>query len=222
MKRHCQPLTPGNKQILESYKILTRALAEYFGPGYEMVLHSLENPNSSVIEIINGHYTGRSIGSPITDLALRMLAEIEKDPHKNNITYFSQNREGAPMKSCTIAIRGEENAVIGLLCINFYTDITLSEFIAAIMPPQKILAVDRTEHFAQNLNDFYDNLVQNAIAKVDGDPNIGASNRIREIIRYLSDQHVFTLKDAVQQTAFRLGISKNTVYLHLRNIGRKK
>jgi predicted transcriptional regulator YheO len=118
------------------------------------------------------------------------------------------------MKSCTIAIRGEHNVVIGLLCINFYMNTSLSELIGAITPPQQILTVVGTEHFADNVSDLFENAIQNAIAKVEADQTISAANRTREIIHYLFHQHIFTLKDAVQQTAARLRISKNTVYLH--------
>ena len=69
-------LTATDKQILESYKIMIDGMAEYMGEGYEIILHSLQNLDRSVIKIINGHYTGREEGAPITDLALSMLSEI--------------------------------------------------------------------------------------------------------------------------------------------------
>ena len=59
--------------ILNSYIPVVEGLAAYLGPSYEITLHSLENLDHSVIKIMNGFHTGRSEGSPITDLALRML-----------------------------------------------------------------------------------------------------------------------------------------------------
>ena len=73
-------LTPTDRQILNSYALMLDGLGAYLGEGYELVLHSLESLDHSVIKIINGHYTGRKEGSPITDLALKMLGELEKDP----------------------------------------------------------------------------------------------------------------------------------------------
>ena len=61
------------------------------GEGYELVLHSLESLDHSVIKIINGHYTGRSEGSPITDLALKMLGQLEQDPSRTVSPYFNKN-----------------------------------------------------------------------------------------------------------------------------------
>ena len=69
-------LTATDRQILNSYALMLDGLGAYLGEGYELVLHSLESLDHSVIKIINGHYTGRKEGSPITDLALKMLGEL--------------------------------------------------------------------------------------------------------------------------------------------------
>ena len=58
-----------DKQILESYKTMVDGLANYLGPSSEVVLHSLEDYNRSVVKIANGHHTGRKIGAPIMDIA---------------------------------------------------------------------------------------------------------------------------------------------------------
>ena len=60
-------LTPAERLILNSYRDLVCGLEDYLGIGYEIVLHSLESMEHSVIAIANGHYTNRHEGSPITD-----------------------------------------------------------------------------------------------------------------------------------------------------------
>jgi len=76
-------LTEKEILILNSYKTLVNGLADYFGNGYEIILHSLENLNKSVIKIVNGHYTGRTEGSPITNFSLSMLETLKKNNDKN-------------------------------------------------------------------------------------------------------------------------------------------
>ena len=44
------------------------------------------------------------------------------------------------------------------------------------------------------------------------------SNKNKEIIRKLYDKGIFQIKDSVPKIADELNISKNTVYLHLRNL----
>ena len=52
-------LTITDRKILNSYALLLDGLGAYLGDGYELVLHSLESLDHSVIKIIIGHYTGR-------------------------------------------------------------------------------------------------------------------------------------------------------------------
>ena len=75
-------LTPAERLILNSYRDLVCGLEDYLGIGYEIVLHSLESMEHSVIAIANGHYTNRHEGSPITDLALDMLRSIQQEDGK--------------------------------------------------------------------------------------------------------------------------------------------
>ncbi len=106
-----------DKTILKSYQLSIEGLSEYLGSGYEIILHSLENLEHSVIGIKNGKLSGRKIGAPITDLALKMLKEMGDDPKP--ISYFNK-KDGVTLKSATIPIIGENNRVIGLMCLNFY------------------------------------------------------------------------------------------------------
>ena len=92
-------------------------LSAYLGEGYELVLHSLENLDHSVIKIINGHYTGRTEGAPITDLALTMLESMNQNQNLEVQPYFNQ-KNGSTLKSVTIPVVGERGRIIGLLCIN--------------------------------------------------------------------------------------------------------
>ena len=50
------------------------------------------------------------------------------------------------------------------------------------------------------------------------DKEITSANRNKEIIQRLYQKGVYNMKDAVIRTAEMLGISKNTVYMHLRNM----
>lgn len=209
-------LTEKEKLILDSYEILVDGLADYLGNGYEIILHSLENMDRSVIKIVNGHYTGRTKGSPITDFALSMLETLKKNNDKKSISYFNRDKNGVMMKSTTIPITGEDDRIIGMLCINFYTNLPLSEVLAKFMPTDSNLHVDET--FSENIDDIIISAVDEAKSKVMSNPSIPTSNKNKEIIALLSEKGIFNLKDSVVKVAFFMGISKNTVYMHLRNI----
>lgn len=211
-------LTASDRAILESYQTLLEGLAEYLGNGYEIVLHSLESFEHSVVKIVHGEHTGRKEGDPITDLALDMLEKIQSNDHLNHICYFTKNRNGHPLKSATIAIRGENGFPIGLLCINMYLDTPLSSILAALEPSTQL-----EETFAQGALDGDPSTVirtetTRAVKAVEGNPKVMPSLRNREIVTLLEERGVFSLKDSVVIVAECLGVSKNTIYMHLRNI----
>lgn len=218
MKANEIQLTIIEKQILSSYCSIINGLAEYLGSGYEIVLHSLDNFEHSVINIVHGEHTGREIGAPITNKALDMLEKFNSTG-KSSETYYSTNSKGEPLKSTTIAIKGENDRIIGLLCMNYYMNTSFCEFINNFIPTQipKIENIPVTETFASNVDDMILSTLEHVRQQVYNDPEISASNKNKVIINLLYDKGIFQIKDSVPKVADLLNISKNTVYLHLRN-----
>ncbi len=211
-------LTPTDRQILDSYRIMLDGLSAYLGPAYEIVLHSLEDRDHAAIKVINGHFTGRTEGAPITDLAVRMLEQIKESGDRHSgMVYFNKNRSGQPMKSTTIPILGENDRIIGLLCMNLHLEVSLSTILEGLSPDEKNSSVV-TETFVSNTDEVIRKAVEAARAQAFSNPEISAANRNKEIIALLKEKEIFTIKGAVGRVAEQLGISVNTVYLHLRNL----
>ena len=209
--------TAVDRQIIESYRAALEGLAAYLGGAYELVLHSLEDLDHSVVAIFNGERTGRRVGSPVTDLALQMLERIQQDHNQDYITYYNRNRDGEPLKSTTIVIRGENRRIIGLLCINLYLNTPLMSVLDSLGMSNISSQISPTETLVEESDDLVSSLLENVRNAVHSDPDISPTNRNKEIISQLQDRGVFRLKNAVPLVAQQLGISKNTVYLHLRN-----
>ena len=210
-------LTPADRLVLEAYGNLLDGLAQYLGDGYEIVLHSLEDLERSVVKIVNGHHTGRTVGAPITDLALSMLARITQQEGAPAISYFTQNRKGEPLKAATIAIQGENRRIIGLLCINFYLNTPFAQVLAAFTPPAAA-PVRVIETFGENTAELVEEAVTRTRLQVDTQAAIPVSMKNRQVVAILYRQGIFNIKNAVDLVAAAMGISKNTVYLHLRHI----
>ena len=208
--------------ILRSYCSILDGLAEFWGPGIEIVLHSLENYDSAAIKVVNGHYTGRSEGAPLTDLALRMLRDIQRSGNNHkNLIYSNKSKTGSPIRSATLPITGENDNIIGLLCINFYMDIPLHSYLESfILPAHSGNAL--TETFASSSDELIENAVLSARDEVYANPGISSTNRNREIISILLEKDIFRLKTAVPKVSEMLGLSTNTVYLHLRHLRAEK
>lgn len=209
-------LTKQDLAILESYKLTVKALAAYLGDAYEIILHSLEDPEHSVIEIANGFHTGRVVGDPITDLAITWLEKLENSDEKiNHYSYYSKNKLGEPLKSSTIAIRNSKNKIIGLLCINLYLGTPFINLVSDLIPQETSIFV--SENFATN-PDAVELELQKAKEQILMNPSIPVAQQKKEIIRILHHHKVFDIKNSVEQVANGLDISINTVYFHLRNI----
>ncbi|MGG4193218.1 PAS domain-containing protein [Paenibacillus jamilae] len=203
--------------ILESYDAVVEGLANYLGPASEIVLHSLEDYQHSVVKIANGHHTGRELGAPITNIALQMLQEIEQSNGKQSLSYFTRSKNNRQMKSSTIAIRGDSGKIIGLLCINMNIDESFSDVLQTFLPQPDMEARGQSEHFASSVEDMIQETIERTIEEVDASPDISYANRNKHIIGLLHERGVFNLRDAVTLVSNALKITKHTVYLHLRN-----
>ena len=181
-----RPFDQTDFDILKSYEAVVDGLAMLIGSHCEIVLHSLQDLKCSAIRIANGEHTGRKIGSPITDLALR-----------------------------TIAIRNREQRVIGLLCINMNLDVPFSQIMSTFVPPETP-DVGSSVNFASSVEDLVTQTLEFTIEEVNADRNVSNNAKNRQIVLNLYEKGIFDIKDAINQVADRLNISKHTVYLYIR------
>nr|WP_040890830.1 transcriptional regulator [Vibrio ezurae] len=211
-----KPFTEHDKIILRSYEAVVDGIASLIGQFCEIVLHSLEDLNTSAIRIANGENTGRQVGSPITVLALKMLKDIEGSERNFSRSYFTRAKGGVLMKSITVAIRNGDNRVIGLLCINVNLDAPFSQVLTSFMPTEEAQAAASSVNFASDVEELVDQTVERTIDEVNADKLVSNNTKNRQIVMELYDKGIFDIKDAISSVADRLNISKHTVYLYIR------
>ena len=107
------------------------------------------------------------------------------------------------------------------MCINFYLNTPVSSILADLLPTEAAERKYQSENYADNPQELVARAVTAAMEQVKSDPSIPASLKKREIISILDEQGIFQFKDSVTQVAEILTLSKNTVYLHLRNLHKK-
>lgn len=207
------PLSDEDHAILASYFPVVDGIAALLGEHCEIVLHSLEFLEHSAIYIVNGHNTDRKIGSPITDRALWSLHHMQTDSVSK--PYFTRAKGGVMMKSVTIAIRNAKQHVIGLICINLNLDVPVSQFLSTFVAPQ---AEENRVNFASSVEELVAQTIENTISEVVNDKKVANNNKNRQIVTTLFEKGIFDIKDAINQVADRLDISRHTVYLYIRQI----
>lgn len=211
-------LTQADRLTLNSYHSILDGLAEYLGNGFEFVLHSLEDLDHSAVKIVNGHYSGRTVGAPITDLALKLLDEINSENGGNqNKIYHNRSIKGSPIRAATLPIYGNNKRVIGLICINFYMDIPLISLLENWMRKD-----NENNGISESLVDSSEDLISDSLAEakslVFSSGGITQQNKNKAVIELLYQKGIFKFKNSVPRVAEMLSISQNTVYLHLRKL----
>ena len=111
--------------------------------------------------------------------------------------------------------------MIGLFCVNFFFHTTLSEFLGAFINPSASENDSISEKFVDNAEDLMIGALEEVKRIVYNDLSISSSNKNKEIVSLLYQRGIFNLKDSVITISNHLGISKNTVYMHLRNINKQ-
>ena len=211
--------------ILEQYKTLVEFLGQALGSDYEVVLHDLSEGNNAIVAIVNGHISGRSMGAPLTALALRFLADKEYEQHDYKVGYRGVSRKNGNLRSSTMFIKDEAGQVIGMLCINFDDSryLAASEILTMCgMPPVSCTPQTEEEEAPQSTEIFVSNIpdvVRGAIEEVTGRAGMPSSRLTMEekirIVEALQQAGLFHLKGAVSEVAAQLGSSEATIYRYL-------
>ncbi|MEZ9304944.1 hypothetical protein BCV02_02945 [Vibrio breoganii] len=208
--------TKEDKKSLQHYFRIADTIADLIGPHCEVLIHSFESLENSVVKIVNGHHTGREIGSPITDLGLRMWSEFERTGEVSPKCYFTKSSDGAMMKSTTCVLAGENGKAIGMLCINMNLSHPFPEIMKTLMPDVSVSNFLENEHFSTSAGDVIYQALEQAIHEVDGDSSVTPKGRNKAITKHLFDNGIFELKETTTQVAEKLGITRQAIYKFLR------
>ena len=196
-----KPFTEFDHHILQSYEAVVDGIASLIGNYCEIVLHSLEDINKSAVKIANGENTGRKVGSPITDLALQMLKDIQRSKRNFSRSYFTRAKGGVLMKSITIAIRNGDQRIIGLLCININLDAPFSQVLQSFMPSEEANEAASSVNFASDVDELVDQTVKRTIDEINADKEVGNNAKNKQIVIDLYDKGIFDIKDAINRVA---------------------
>ena len=226
--------------ILQQYKILVEFLGQTLGPDYEVVLQDLSSDNRSIIAIANGHISGRSVGSPLTNAALQMLSSKLYEDRNYLSNYKGIAENGHVLRSSTMFIKDESGKPIGMLCINFddsrYNE--LHERMLSIIHPasfrgntpvfQKTLSVSDTtapdepvqimESFPMDISSLMQKIFDDCTSTLGTPVDRLNQHERKEIISKLNEQGLFKLKGAISFVARKFSCSTATVYRYLSEI----
>jgi predicted transcriptional regulator YheO len=181
------------------------------------VIHSLENFDNSIVKIVNSHLSCRSVGGPLTDLALRVLRDFLHKGTYQPKTYFTRNKNGRLMKSSTILLFNTAGNPIGMFCINLDLSAPLSDFLSSFLP-DSLSHPTETETFGINTNEVIERALEDAIDALDRNPGISVRLRNKTIVIQLYQGGIFDLKGSVKLVANRLELTEHSIYKYIREV----
>ncbi|HEY0122153.1 MAG TPA: PAS domain-containing protein [Rhizobium sp.] len=195
---------------------VAEAIAILLKPHAEVVIHDLR---TETIAYIANNISRRQVGgSSLTDL--NDIGALDADVIG---PYRKTNFDGRRLKSVTSVLRGQDGSPLGLLCINFDIDpmesarealSLLTAFQGGGTQPAALFQSDWQETINAAIADFLaeHGLAASALAKED---HAG-------LVEALEQEGYFAIRNLVPYLARLLGISRATVYKHLREARRKK
>lgn len=210
--------SPEEYIVFQNAFTMAQSIGGFFGSYCEVVIHSLKHLEKSVIFIVNGHISGREIGAPITDLALELTGKWkdkrvdEIEPH----VYKNYNKKGQLMRSTTIPLFTGESEIIGFLCINLNLEMPLSSLAKFFSPQEGGEDSPVQESLFESKDELLNQMIHKTITQVKGDATVSSQTKNKSIILQLAKRGFFEVKGSVALLAEVLGVSTDTIYLHLR------
>ncbi len=212
------PLDAADNAILKSMEPAVGAIARIFGPYCEVLLHALDDLSHSVRCIANGHITGRTIGSPITEFAMHILRDSRKTRNQIFGPYPSMAKDGRQMRSITAVIHNQNERPIGMLCINMdlsapFIDI-VGEFLRHTMDADK----GPKEQFASSVEELISRSLDEVHTALSRERQLSPVARNKRIVSELNQRGIFEIKGIIEYVAKEMGLSKYTIYNYLREV----
>lgn len=218
--------------ILGTLATLVPMLGAMIGDHVEVVLHDLTRPEKSVLQIANGHVTGRTPGSPVlagpgNDKALAILAEgkalAQPGEHVAVYPYPTFARDGRSLVSATAMFRDSLGHTFAALCLNadFHSIEAAQALLARMLPsrgapPAEAPRVDMPDMEALML-DIISCAVRRygkPVSKMDKEEKTAA-------VQMMQERGLFMVRGGVERAATALGVTRFTIYNYLDELKRR-
>jgi len=196
---------------IQTFKNIADGIARLLHPHAEVVIHNMAT--QKIIHLVN-NISKREIGSP----SLLENFEIEFD---NPIIgpYEKLNWDGRKLKSISIAINGENETPIAVMCINFDISVlsNVLSFIEVFIKPDDMLSKPDEifkDDWQEKINLFVHSWLQ------ENNKTLNSLTRLEKqnLIEVINSKGGFKGKNAANYVAGILGLGRATVYKYLKDL----
>lgn len=206
------------KTIYDHIDILSGMLTlleNHLGPNCEIVLHDNTKPyENSIVDIRNGHVTGRKVGDCGGNWGLEVLSKVTMETHiYNKIVHM---RNGKIIRGSSMFFQNDEDVNIGAICINMdITDSLKCEEYLKQFNMYSTPSPSSNELFTSDVNQLMDNLLLQCEKMFDKQIHRLNKDEKMEIIKFLDNKGAFLITKSGDRVCEFLNISKFTLYNYL-------
>ncbi|MBE6878146.1 MAG: hypothetical protein E7488_03135 [Ruminococcaceae bacterium] len=206
-------------------------IGRVIGPDYEVALHDISDRDGAIVALANGHISGRTIGTPVSDRLKEIIDSHIYEEEDFILHEYGLSPAGKVLCSSSMFIKDVAGELIGVMCINFddsrYRE--LSQKVFNLCHPDAL--VDTNFRFDETKvplkisgpssrlktvpdGSAHDIITAELKARNLNPENMSVNSRLR-LIAELDSKGVFLIKGAVKEASAIFGCSQATMYRQL-------
>ncbi|MBR5001171.1 MAG: transcriptional regulator [Firmicutes bacterium] len=203
-----------NKEWLTQMMDLFEA---HMGPNVELVLHDLTlDYEHTIVDIRNGHVTGREIGGTGDILGLEFI----RNPEDTGIYYncIEYTKDGKTLRSSTRFFRDEEGKPAFSIGIN--EDITKLVELGQYIQQKTALSSPElsSDYYRGDVQEMLQHLMDSAQLMIGKNTSLMTKEDKMKYIKFLDDHGAFLITYSNAKVCEALDISQFTLYNYLRTL----
>lgn len=208
----------------DQLKQIADLVAAQFGSAAEVVIHDFTGElDHTIVYIVNGHVTGRTIGDAPTQSFLKYMNVNHPRKSIEKVRHISHLPSGRIIRSSTANFFDEDGTLNSSLCINQdITDLVALENAVKGLSESgqfetSVLSTNGNEFDLQpsSIHGMMDNIITEALAFIGTPPDKMNKDAKIKLLQFLDERGVFMIQKSGQKVCELLGISKFTLYNYL-------
>ena len=208
----------------DQLKQIADLVAAQFGSAAEVVIHDFTGElDHTIVYIVNGHVTGRTIGDAPTQSFLKYMNVNHPRKSIEKVRHISHLPNGRIIRSSTANFFDEDGTLNSSLCINQdITDLVALENAVKGLSESgqfetSVLYTNGNEFDLQpsSIHGMMDNIITEALAFIGTPPDKMNKDAKIKLLQFLDERGVFMIQKSGQKVCELLGISKFTLYNYL-------
>lgn len=203
------------EKMLDFLKRIADGISVMFGHNCEVVIHDMDNHESSILYIKNRHVTEREVGDKLDVLGTHEIDEFYKGVDFINKKGIAKNDH--LIKSSTFYVKDDDYHFA--LGINYdYTNMLMVHSVVndliQVGDDIEVTVPEEDKNLERKLDNFYASAVEHI-----GKPTVFMRKKERvEMIKYLYEKGAFSIHKSIPIIADKMNISRYTIYNYLREI----